>query len=270
MAVTQDKSSKYWRRAVQELREHLLKAPDSQLDAAVKPMIEKWDDEPTPIQILEVLDLVIHDALGSDFMVSVLQAIYDVQCKKFNTTHEDVVKQATWREPPPPPPPVEERDDPSAGLFTVQCDGCKAIFPAENRKCSCGATKGELKLDVDKMLNRIYDKHAQGKEAGAIDVIFDVFWNLHTKWDFMNEILTKADVSKLDGSLLVGFMVQTFKYIKQVPAHLDFCDRAAARMKEMGYDDKRIHDLVDRYRETGDYWKNMAGVPTWLSGPRPE
>lgn len=167
---------------------------------------------------------------------------------------------------------VSEREDLSAGLFTVVCDDCQNVFPAEDGKCTCGLAKGKLQLDIDKMLNRVYDKHVQGKEAGAIDVIFEVFWQLHNKWDIMNEILIKADVSKLDGSLLVGFMVQTFKYIKQVPAHLDFCDRAAARMKEMGYDDERIHDLVDNYRETGDYWESMKayGAPEWLSGPKPE
>ncbi len=166
----------------------------------------------------------------------------------------------------------EKKSFPSDGLFVVVCDNCKTSFPAEAGKCSCGTVKGELKLDIDKMLNRVYDLHAEGKHAHAMDVVFDVYWNLYNKWDIMNEILTKADVSKLDGGLLVGFMVQTFKYIKKVPAHLDFCDRAAARMKEMGYDDKRIHDLVDRYRETGDYWESMAtyGAPEWLSGPKPE
>lgn len=160
---------------------------------------------------------------------------------------------------------------PSDGLFTVICEACKNVFPAEDRKCSCGLSKGELKLDIDKMLSRIYEKQASGKKADGIDVVFDVFWQLHAKFDLMNEILTKVDVSKLEGGVLVSFMVQTFKYIKQVPAHLDFCDRAAARMKEMGYDDKRIHDLVDRYRETGDYWENMKayGAPEWLSGPKP-
>jgi hypothetical protein len=104
-----------------------------------------------------------------------------------------------------------------------------------------------------------------------MDVVFDVYWNLYDKFDIMNNILAKADVSKLDGGLLVGFMTQTFKYIKQVPNHVPFCDRAAARMKEMGYDDKRIHDLVDRYRETGNYWESMKayGAPEWLSGPKP-
>lgn len=259
---------------MKELRDYLLKAPDTQLDAAMKPLIEKWDDEPTPLQVLEVLDHCIHGSLASGFVVAALQAVYDVQCKKANTTHEEVVKQATWREPPPPPPPVEETDDPSAGLFTVECDGCKTIFPAENRKCSCGAVKGELRLDVPKFLERVYSlvEDESKSNARALDVVFDVFFNLYDKWDIMNDIMGQADVKRLNESLMVGFMVQTFKYIKRVPNHLTFCDKSAVRMKELGLDDKRIHDLVDRYRETGDYWKNMSslGAPSWLTGPKPE
>jgi len=166
----------------------------------------------------------------------------------------------------------EDKEDASGGLFTVTCEACKNVYPAEDRKCSCGLSKGELKLDIDKMLNRIYEQAASGAKRDGIDVIFDVFWNLHAKWDIMNEILTKADVSKLNESLMVAFMVQTFKYIKQVPAHLEFCDRSAARMKELGLTDEEIEDLVGNYRETGDYWESMKayGAPEWLSGPKPE
>lgn len=80
-----------------ELVEVLLTASDRQLDASMKPLIKKWDDPPTPIQILEVLDYCIHGALASGFMVAALQAIYDSTCKKNNTTHEEVVKYAVWR-----------------------------------------------------------------------------------------------------------------------------------------------------------------------------
>lgn len=166
---------------------------------------------------------------------------------------------------------TDKKESPSDGLFTVACD-CGIMFPAEDGKCSCGLSKGKLHLDIDKMLDKVYQLHAQNKQDAAMDIVFDVYWQLHGMFNVMNEILAKTDVSKLDGSLLVGFMVQTFKYIKQVPNHLDFCDRAAARMKELDYDDKRIHDLVDDYRTTGNYWEDMKtlGAPEWLSGPKPQ
>jgi hypothetical protein len=80
------------------MKDILLAAPDSQIDAAMKPLIEKWSDPPTPIQILEVLDHCIHGGLASGFVVHALQIVYDVACKDANTTHEEVVKQATWRQ----------------------------------------------------------------------------------------------------------------------------------------------------------------------------
>lgn len=83
---------------MKEIVEHLLKAPDTQLDAVMKPYIQKWDEEPKPIQILEVLDHCIHGSLASGFVVTLLQTLYDMACKRDNTTHEEVVKSASWRD----------------------------------------------------------------------------------------------------------------------------------------------------------------------------
>ena len=76
----------------------LLNLSDSQLDAVVKPLIIKWDQPPTPLQILEVLDLCIHDALASNFVVSFLQALYSIACTRVGLTHEQIVEQAIWRQ----------------------------------------------------------------------------------------------------------------------------------------------------------------------------
>lgn len=80
-----------------EMIDLLLAAPDSQLDVAMKPLISKWSEPPTAIQVLEVLDHCIHGSLASGFMVRFLQALYDMACKREQTTHEEVVKGATWR-----------------------------------------------------------------------------------------------------------------------------------------------------------------------------
>lgn len=87
---------------MKEIVDHLLKAPDSQLDACMKPLIEKWGNPPTALQILEVTDHCIHGSLASGFVVALLQTLYDMQCKAEGTTHAEVVKQATWR-------PAEDR-----------------------------------------------------------------------------------------------------------------------------------------------------------------
>lgn len=75
----------------------LLTAPDTQLDASMKSLIEEWSDPPTPIQVLEVLDHCIHGALASGMVVTMLQMMYKETCEKANTSHEEVVKSASWR-----------------------------------------------------------------------------------------------------------------------------------------------------------------------------
>lgn len=83
---------------MKEFVDLLLQASDGQLDAAMKPLIEKWSDPPTPAQILEVLDHCIHGSLASGFVVHALQIVYDARRKEENTTHEEVVKLAIWRQ----------------------------------------------------------------------------------------------------------------------------------------------------------------------------
>lgn len=80
-----------------EFKTLLLSAPDGQLDACMRPYIEKWDTPARAIQILEVLDLCIYGALASDFAVRLLQMLYDEALSTEKTTHEEVVKLAVWR-----------------------------------------------------------------------------------------------------------------------------------------------------------------------------
>lgn len=80
-----------------ELKATLLNAPDKELDASMKPLIEKWSNPPKPIELLEVIDKCIFGSLSSGFVLRILQVIYDVECANNNTTHEEVVKGATWR-----------------------------------------------------------------------------------------------------------------------------------------------------------------------------
>ena len=83
---------------MKDIKEQLLKAPDTQLDASMFPLIEKWDNEPTSLQILEVLDKCIHASLASGFVIKLLQSLYDIALKREGKKHEDNVPLATWRE----------------------------------------------------------------------------------------------------------------------------------------------------------------------------
>jgi hypothetical protein len=82
---------------LRELVSLLMSAPDSFLDASLKPKIRTWSDPPTPLQILEVLDFTIHGGLASGAIVAILQDVYYKRLEEEKTTHEEVVKLATWR-----------------------------------------------------------------------------------------------------------------------------------------------------------------------------
>lgn len=79
------------------IKELLLQAPDSELDKSMSPLIQKWDDEPTAIQILEVLDQVIYASLGSGFVVMLLQDLYKNALTREGKTHKEMEALATWR-----------------------------------------------------------------------------------------------------------------------------------------------------------------------------
>ncbi len=82
---------------MRELQSLLLGSSDSQLDSRMKPLVEKWDDDPSAIQILEVLDHCIFGALASGFVVKVLQLTYDSALRREGKTHEEMLPLATWR-----------------------------------------------------------------------------------------------------------------------------------------------------------------------------
>ena len=75
----------------------LLKAPDTQLDRSMLPLIEKWDDQPKAIQILEVLDHCVHGSLASNFVIFTLEILLDGALAAEGITRELLVSQAVWR-----------------------------------------------------------------------------------------------------------------------------------------------------------------------------
>ena len=80
------------------MKELLLQAPDGCLDACIFPLIEKWDEPATSLQILEVLDHYIYGALANGFTVQVLQLLYNQALKREDKTYEDNIPFATWRD----------------------------------------------------------------------------------------------------------------------------------------------------------------------------
>ena len=82
----------------ESLKALLLSMPDSQLDSALHPLIEKWSEpEPTSIEILEVLDFAINGGAASTSVVIALQAFYEGALKAESRTHAANLPLATWR-----------------------------------------------------------------------------------------------------------------------------------------------------------------------------
>ena len=77
-----------------DLTQLLLTVP---MDASMRPLVQKWDDPPKAIQILEVLDHCIHGALAAGAVLTLLRFGYQQALDREGTTHEAVVTLATWR-----------------------------------------------------------------------------------------------------------------------------------------------------------------------------
>lgn len=80
-------------------KEIWLEAPVEQMAGVIKNIIrEKWDDEPSAIQILEVVDHCVYWGASSDFVVTALNAYMHIALKNEGKTYEQLVTEATWRE----------------------------------------------------------------------------------------------------------------------------------------------------------------------------
>ena len=78
----------------------LLVAPEEHLDACIKPLIEKWDDEPTALQILRVLDECTYGAHASPFVMNLLNTLLELALKREGKqyNYQDLLRFALWRD----------------------------------------------------------------------------------------------------------------------------------------------------------------------------
>ena len=79
------------------IKELFSDAPDSHLDKSMVDLIKSWDDNPTPLQLLEVIDKCIYSSLCSGFVLGIMQSVYDAELKRLNIIHEKLVPFAVWR-----------------------------------------------------------------------------------------------------------------------------------------------------------------------------
>lgn len=76
-----------------------LSAPDEQMSNNIKKIIkEKWNDEPTAIQLLEVIDHCAYYGEASDFVVTALDVMLQLAMKREGIEFEELIKNAKWRD----------------------------------------------------------------------------------------------------------------------------------------------------------------------------
>ena len=80
-----------------DLKSAFLQAPTSQMDASIKTLIRAWDDPPTALQTLQVLDQCVRGGSASGFVVHALEIILKAAIEREDTTREAVVERAFWR-----------------------------------------------------------------------------------------------------------------------------------------------------------------------------
>ena len=130
-------------------------------------------------------------------------------------------------------------------------------------------------IDIGELLSRLYKLDAQRDSTAALDLVVEFFWDAAEQGDYrsMDIFYEKVDLSKITiGSVIVCPVMSSFKYISKVQNHIPYCEKAIERYRELGLEEDRIHDIMDRYFTVGNYWENMAtlGAPEWLTGKKPE
>lgn len=166
---------------------------------------------------------------------------------------------------------MENNDD---GLFRLVC-ACEMIYAPESYdNCpACGAGRPahkEMLLDIDKFYERVFSLQDKNVDS-AMDVIMDVFSNLWDKYDLMDKILEKGEVSKMTGSVMCGILTNTFKYSEQVPNHKIFFQKVCDEYTKRGATPEKIRRTLSGLEGDDNYWESMGklGATGLIWGPNP-
>lgn len=129
-------------------------------------------------------------------------------------------------------------------------------------------------MDVDKFLQEVYDLCASGPRTKALDLVYDTMCMRPLEempYELMNEIQGKVDVTKLEYSVIIAFLMQTFKYDSVVPNHIVLYKKAESYFRDKGETEEKIKGLICGFEGAGNYWDAMKayGAPVWLKGHEP-
>jgi hypothetical protein len=82
------------------IKENLLRLSDSSLDISMIQLVKNWSSPFKAIEILEVLDKSIFEALASGSVIKILEILLNDALKLENLTHDELVIHAHWRNNP--------------------------------------------------------------------------------------------------------------------------------------------------------------------------
>lgn len=80
-----------------ELKTILLEIPDRELDVSAKKTINSWEEFPTALRLLELLDNIVRYSLSCDLVVQFLDMRLKIALQEENMTMEELENQAVWR-----------------------------------------------------------------------------------------------------------------------------------------------------------------------------
>lgn len=83
---------------METMKELFARAPEVEIDPSLQPIIQRWDDEPSAVQVLELLDHGTHSGGLSDFVISALRIMLTQAMNSEGLAWNDLVAKVTWRE----------------------------------------------------------------------------------------------------------------------------------------------------------------------------
>lgn len=77
--------------------------PQTQMDQSCKDVVLKWTREtpPTALDVLQETDNMVHGAMASGLVISLMDRLLRRCCEMEDTTFEDIIPLAVWRNESP-------------------------------------------------------------------------------------------------------------------------------------------------------------------------
>lgn len=82
---------------MQHLKQILLNAPESAFEPALKELVESWDEEPTALELLRLLDEAAYIGGANEAVMQILDRCLHDRLGIEGITMDDLIGEAAWR-----------------------------------------------------------------------------------------------------------------------------------------------------------------------------